>query len=215
MANNKIWISVPTRAEHRDPASSNSEEPGSSTTQYSQSSPNNQLIHILHSLRSTTIARLPATPISPSDVHSHNSSRSPSDIPLNNSTMRVLLRPYGQDIVDQVVLQLTSNNHNPHSPAPLHAQQVPRPTQGPQPQQPNSTNSRIALVESQLAIIRKQGEQGLADMREPRDLSMYDQSQPLFPHRVRGHPQLQYQWKYYSQESKVVPCYRLSKIGST
>jgi len=96
--------------------------------------------------------------------------------------MRELLRSHEQDIVDRVVLQLTSNNQNLKSATPQHAQQLPIPTQGTQPHQPNSTHSRIAALESQLAELRNQSEQGLADMREPRALGMYDPSQPLFPH---------------------------------
>ena len=93
-----------------------------------------------------------------------------------------LLCSHEQDIVDRVVLQLTSNNQNPQSPTPLHAQQLPIPTQGTEPHQPNFTYSRIAALESQLAELRNQSEEGLADMREPRALSMYDPTQPLFPH---------------------------------
>jgi len=81
-----------------------------------------------------------------------------------------------------VVLQLTSNNQNLQSPTPQHAQQLPIPTQGTQPHQPNSTHSRIAALESQLAELRKQSELGLADMRVPRALGIYDTSQLLFPH---------------------------------
>jgi len=96
--------------------------------------------------------------------------------------MRELLRSYEQNIVDLVVLQLTSNNHNPQSPTPQHAQQLPIPTGGTQPHQPNSTQSRIATLESQLAELGKHSEQGLADVRELRALGMYDPSQSLFPH---------------------------------
>ena len=86
--------------------------------------------------------------------------------------MREPLRSQEQDIVDQVVLQLTSKKQNPQSPTPQHVQQLSIPTQGTQPHQHNSTQSRIAALESQLAELRKQSEQGLADMREPRALSM-------------------------------------------
>jgi len=81
-----------------------------------------------------------------------------------------------------VVIQLTSNNQNPQSPTPQHAQQLLIPTQGTQPYQPNSTHSRIVALESQLAELRKQSEQGLPDMREPRTLVMYDPCQPRLPH---------------------------------
>ena len=80
-----------------------------------------------------------------------------------------------------MVLQLTSNNQNPQRPTPQHAQHLPIPTQGTQPYQPNSTHSRLAVRENQLAELSKQSEQGLSDMREPRALGMYDPSQPLFP----------------------------------
>jgi len=96
--------------------------------------------------------------------------------------MRELYRSHEQDIVDRVVLQLTSNNQNPQSPTPQHAQPLPIPSQGTQPHQPHSTQSRIAALESQLAQMRKESEQGLADMRDPRAVCMYDPSQPLCPH---------------------------------
>jgi len=92
-----------------------------------------------------------------------------------------LHRSQEQDIVDRVVLQLTSNYQNPPSPTPLHAQTLPIPTQETQTHQPNSTHSRIAALKRQLAEPRKQREQGLADMRAPRTLCMYNPSQHLFP----------------------------------
>jgi len=127
------------------------------------------------------ISPQPATPISSSDVDSHPLSRSPSDIPVNLSTMGELLRSHEQDIVDRVVLQLTSNNQNPQSCTPQHARQLPIPPQGTQPHQPNSSHSGIARLESQLGEFRKQREQGLADVREPKALGMYYPSEPLFP----------------------------------
>ena len=81
-----------------------------------------------------------------------------------------------------MVLQLTSNNQNHQDPTPQPAQQLPVQTQCTQSHQPNSTQSRIAALETQLAELRKQSEQDLADIREPRALGMYDPSQPLFPH---------------------------------
>jgi len=170
------------RTEHTNSPSSNSEEPEPSTPQYSQASPNNEPINISHSQPSNTISPQPATPISSRDVDSHTLSRSPSDIPINLSTMRELLRSHQQDIVDRVVLQLTSNNQNPLSPTPQQTQQPPFPTRGTQPHPHNPTHSRIAILESQLAELRKQSEEDLANMREPRAPGTYYPSQPLFPH---------------------------------
>jgi len=106
------------RTEHTNSPSSNSEELEPSTPQYSHASPNNERINISHSQPSNTISPQPATLISSRDVDCHTLLRSPSDIPINLSTMRELLRSHEQDIVDQVVLQLTSNNQNPLSPTP-------------------------------------------------------------------------------------------------
>jgi len=111
--------------ERKNPPSSNSEEPKVSTPQSRQSSPKNGQIHISLSLPSKTISPQSASAISPSDVDSYISSRSSSDIPINLSTRRELLRSHEQHIVDPVFLQLTSNNQNPQSPTPQLAQQLP------------------------------------------------------------------------------------------
>jgi len=114
--------------------SGNSEGSEPITPQYSQSSPNNYRIHILHALSSNTISLEPATLISLREVDSHTLSRSPSNITMNLSSMHQHLRSDELDIGDWVVLQLTSNNRNPQSPTHQHAQQLTIPTQGTQPQ---------------------------------------------------------------------------------
>ena len=76
------------------------------------------------------ISQQPATPISLSDVDSNTLSHSLTDILINLSMMRELLRLHEEEILDRVVLQLTSYNQNPKSPTFQHAQQLHIPTQG-------------------------------------------------------------------------------------
>ena len=161
--------------------SSGSEEPEPSIPEYSHSPTRDSQIHRAYSQLSNTISPPRVTPASPSEIDSHTLSRSPSDMPINLGTRRELLRSHEQEIIDRVVLQLSSRNQHPPIPSPVHTQVPPSPIQGTQPTQNNSTLTKVTELERQLAQLRRDSEQDLVANREPRALGMYDPSQPLIP----------------------------------
>jgi len=143
--------------------SRSSQDPEPSTPQYSDSPASNERIHVGHSLYSNTMSPPQMTPVQPSEIHSHTLSRSPSDIPINLSTMRELLHLHEQEIVDHVILQLTSQNPipehpNPHFSSSSHLQPVHNPIQATPLPKTNATLARITELESQLAQLRKESE---------------------------------------------------------
>lgn len=114
------------------------------------------------------------TPSTPSTRHLSTPS---SDRSINLSTMRELLRAHEHEIVDRVVLQLRTQPPlqpavtSPNSPV-LHCHHSGTqpiqyfPPSGTQPAPPNSTVTRIAELESQLAQLRA---------ANPPDQSRFDQ----------------------------------------
>lgn len=173
--------------------SSSSQDPEPSTPQYSDSLASNERIHVWQSLYSNTMSPPQMTPVPPSEIDSHTFSRSPSDIPINLSTIRELLRSHQQEIVDRVILQLTSQNPNPQHPNPhtsssSHPQPVHSPIQATQPPKTNATLARITELESQLAQLRKKSEQHQTLLRELRTVGKFDPAQPPILQDVESVP---------------------------
>jgi len=102
---------------------------------------------------SNTLPRVRA-PASASVPSSSHTSPPPQNTPINLSTMRELLRPHEQDIVDRVVLQLQSQNTrlaNPHHTSPVSPQTT---AANPLPQELSPDLRRILNLETQLAQLR-------------------------------------------------------------
>jgi len=162
--------------------SSSSQDPKPSTPQYSDSPASNERIHVGHSLYSNTMSAPQMTPVQPSEIDSHTLSRSPSDIPINLSIMGELLHSHEQEIVDRVILQLTSQNPNPqhpnlHTSSSSHPQPVHNPIQATPPPKTNATLARITELESQLAQLQKESEQQQTLLREPQSVGKFDPAQ--------------------------------------
>ncbi|KAG0639758.1 hypothetical protein HOY80DRAFT_1072416 [Tuber brumale] len=125
---------------------SDSDEPTPSTPEYSHSSPSNTRTLSRSTASRDTEGSHPESQISPSEPGTRTLSVPPSNVPINLSTMRELLRSHEQDIVDRVVLQLRaqppppSNNYSPN----LTSLTLPHPWHPASPSQSHTpTNSRI------------------------------------------------------------------------
>ena len=144
-------------SENTNPPSSQSEEVESSEPEYSHSSSTHTLPHMVGTETPSPGHTPRVTP-----AISSNSDTLPPSAPspngsINLSSMRELLRFHEQDIVDRVVLRLSSHQ----IPTPAAAQANPRPylPQSParetQPPLPNPTLTRISELEAQLAELRQ------------------------------------------------------------
>jgi len=111
----------------------------------------------------------PGSPATPSQAASRSISPAPSDTPISLHTMQALLRSHEQDIVDRVVLRLSSQHPSlPH--------------QTTQPPQHNPIHAKISELEGQLALLRDEGEREWRAQREPEAAGMFNPSQlPILP----------------------------------
>jgi len=113
----------------------------------------------LRSLSSTTLAELVAVGSTSQTQDNEPHPLSTLEQSINLNTMRELLRSHQQDIIDQVLDQLDSQNHRvpnlvqPRPSSPHH------PHQGRQPSSANPTLAKIAQLEAQLAQLQGQNSQ--------------------------------------------------------
>jgi len=147
-----------TETEGTNEPTSSSEETEPSIPQYRHSPPlaNPGLPH-------------PGSPVTPSQAASGSISPAPSDTPISLHTMQALLHSHKQDIVDRVVLRLSS-------------QRPSLPHQTTQPPQHNPIHAKIPEGEGQLALLRDAGERELRAQREPEAHGIFNPSQlPILP----------------------------------
>ncbi|KAG0643266.1 hypothetical protein HOY80DRAFT_1020255 [Tuber brumale] len=175
------------RQETQEPGSEQSNSPSnggdeaeSQDPDYSQSLSTNTPPHNQDSdTRQSTPSLAPATPVTPSSPDTPSApGPSPNDS-ININTMRDLLRSHEQDIVERVVLRLSSQQlphfpsqpQNPHAPNPPVVDTL-RPV--------NRTLTRIEELERQLAELGREqdGEQATAPART-RALGMYNPTAQL------------------------------------
>ena len=102
---------------------------------------------------STIVSSSPASTSSggPNTIQTTASS---SNIPISLHDMRILLQSHKQEIVDRVVLRLSSNTHIQHSQSSF-VPQLPD-LRGHQPPRTEASQTRIMELESQLAQLREQ-----------------------------------------------------------
>jgi len=165
-------------SETTNDAGSDSDEEEPSTPEYSLSPGDNAVTcsQTLRSLSSTTLAERVAVG---STLQTRDNEPHPLSTPeqsINLHTMRELLRSHQQDIIDQVLDQLNSQNHRVSnlvqpSPSSLHHHHP-----GTQPSSTNPTLAKIAQLEAQLAQRRGQNSQEPIPT-EPRAIGMSNPAQ--------------------------------------
>ncbi|KAG0638324.1 hypothetical protein HOY80DRAFT_1048153 [Tuber brumale] len=141
------------------PSDSDEAEPSTPEYSHSSSSSTNAIPQSRSPVPQQRRGQQQEIPTLPSEPDARSLSVATVETPINLNTMRELLRSHEQDIVDRVVLQLSSRNlpqssimnTNPQASFYMHP--------GTQPSIPNPTLSRIAELESQLAQLRAQSEQ--------------------------------------------------------
>jgi len=141
-------------------AGSDSNEDEPSTPEYSLSPSDNAgtRSQTLRSLSSTTLAERVAIGSTPQTRDNEPHPLSTPEQSINLHTMRELLRSHQQDIIDQVLDQLNSQNHclpNLVQPSPSSPHHHP----GTQPSSANPTLAKIVQLEAQLAQLQGQNSQ--------------------------------------------------------
>jgi len=160
---------------------SSSEEIEPSTPHYTHTSARNNERLSSHTLMPEAITSPLGTPIMSRPTEASAASRSISDIPINISTMREVLRSHEQEIVDGVVPHLGSINPGLMRPSSTSPQAAPDSSHTTQPRQIHPGINRIVELERQLEEPRR--EMGLHTTQSPQsDLRVASMSTPIHTH---------------------------------
>jgi len=173
-------ITIASATPSQTPSVSEGIEP--STPEYGQSP--GPPSRIRHPTQSSATEHTPqhssarVTPAPPSEQHNGSSSPASTRGSINIDTMRELLRSHEQDIINRVVLQLSSQNPTLPPATDSNFQALPPTHTGTQPLIPSPTQLRISELERQLSQLRAQQELQHTSI-EPSAVGTFNPTQPL------------------------------------